>query len=172
MIERWCSSYSPSCGITLNNSFGTGNEGDFTEIAFMPRWSSIHSSTLSLSSSSSESLDLLDRPSGPECFRPATCLTVKANSLIHDVNRVTIAPGRSTIGRFSWWRSVLASISTVNLTPYSQTFSFLSAQSNARHSRSPASYFFSGSDQTPLSYRTGCLFPSLTCCNMAPQPFH
>ena len=146
MIERWCSSYSPSSGITLNNSFGAGTEGDFTEIAFIRRSSSIHSSTLSLSSSSSESLSLLDRPSGPECFRPATCLTVKSNSLIHDIQRVTIAPGRSTIGRFSWWRNVLTSISIVNLTPYSQTFSFLSARSNARHSRFPLSYFFSGSD--------------------------
>ena len=136
----------------------------------MPRSSSIHSSTLSLSSCISESLGLLDRPSGPECFRPAMCLTVKSNSLIHDIHRVTIAPGRSTIGRFNWWRSVLASISTINFTPYSQTLSFLSARSKARHSRFPASYFFSGSDQTPLSYRTGCLFPSITYCNMAPQP--
>ena len=136
----------------------------------MPRSSSIHSSTLSLLSSSSESLGHLNRPSGPECFRPATCLTVKSNSLIHDIHQVTIAPGRSTIGRFSWWRSVLASISRVNLTPYSQTFSFLSARSNARHSRFPPSYFFSGSDQTPLSYRTRCLFPSWTCYNIAPQP--
>jgi len=92
-----------------------------------------------------------ERQSGPPFSLPGMRFMSKSNSCIYAPQRVTSAPGRSLVGRFSWCTYVLASVSTGNPSPYLELWHLLSGFISPLCSRFPMSYLFLALFQSHLS---------------------